>query len=301
VTTWASLLDDAERALTAAGIGAPSVDARWIVEEVAERRNGAWRLNADAAAPPSAVRRVHELVTRRARGEPLQYVVGSWAFRDLNLLVDPRVLIPRPETEQTVEVALREAARLGLRTGGRGPWDGTQTTAHVADLGTGSGAIALALATRLPEAQVWATDRSPAAVAVARANLAGAGSAATRVRLAEGDWFDALPHDRRGSFDLIVSNPPYLAERELEGLPPEVAHYEPVGALVSGPTGLEAIEHLIGVSPEYLTPRRGTLVLEIAPHQSVASRALAERVGFADVLVERDLAGRERVLVARGG
>jgi len=136
---------------------------------------------------------------------------------------------------------------------------------------------------------------------VARANLAGAGSAATRVRVAEGDWFDALPGKLRSSFDLIVSNPPYLAECELADLPSDVAHHEPIDALISGPTGLEAIEHLIGASREYLTPGRGTLVLEIAPHQSVTVRALARAAGFAAVLVERDLAGRERVLVARGG
>jgi release factor glutamine methyltransferase len=301
VTTWASLFDDAERAFTAAGIATPAVDARWIVEEVTDQRDGAWVLVADEDVPPPAVRRVHELVTRRARGEPLQYVVGSWGFRDLTLMVDSRALIPRPETEQTVEVALGEAARLELGTGRRDPWEGTETTAHVADLGTGSGAIALALATRLRDAMVWATDRSGAAAAVARANLAGAGSAATRVRVAEGDWFDALPCELRGSFDLIVSNPPYLAECELADLPPGVAHYEPVSALVSGPTGLEAIEHLITASPEYLTPGRGTLVLEIAPHQAVAARELAEGAGFTEVLVERDLAGRERVLVARGG
>ena len=98
-----------------------------------------------------------------------------------------------------------------------------------------------------------------------------------------------------------MSNPPYLAERELADLPPEVAHYEPVSALVSGPTGLEAIERLVAGSTEYLTPGRGTLVVEIAPHQALAARALAEGAGFADVLVERDLAGRERVLIARGG
>lgn len=301
MTTWASLLDDAEQAFTAAGLATPAVDARWVIEEIAEPRDGAWWLLADETAPPLSVRRVHQLVARRARGEPLQHVVGSWAFRDLTLIVDPRALIPRPETEQTVEVALREAARLGLRTGSRDPRQGTAATAHVADLGTGSGAIALALATRLRDVMVWATDRSAAAAAVARANLAGTGSDATRVRITEGDWFDALPSELRGSFDMIVSNPPYLAERELADLPPEVAHYEPIGALVSGPTGLEAIAHLIVTSPEYLTPGRGTLVLEIAPHQSQAARALADEAGFAEVLVERDLAGRERVLVARGG
>ena len=301
MTTWPALFDDAERALTAAGLTTPAVDARWIVEEVADRRDGAWVLVADEDAPPPAVRRVHELVTRRARGEPLQYVVGSWGFRHLTLMVDPRALIPRPETEQTVEVALREADRLGIRSGRRNPWNGTDTTALVADLGTGSGAIALALATRLPDVQVWATDRSAAAAAVARANLAGAGSAATRVRIAEGDWFDALPDERRGGFELIVSNPPYVAEHELVDLPAEVVHYEPIDALVSGPTGLEAIEHLVAGAPEYLTPGRGTLVLEIAPHQATAARALAADAGFVEVLVEPDLAGRERVLIARGG
>lgn len=156
------------------------------------------------------------------------------------------------------------------------------------------------MATRL-DARVWATDRSGDAAAVARANLAGIGSAATRVRIAEGDWFDALPDELLGSFDLIVSNPPYVAEREVDELPSEVADYEPIGALVSGPTGLEAIEHLIAGTPAYLTPQRGTLVLEIAPHQSEAARDLAVDAGFAEVRVERDLGGRERVLIARGG
>jgi len=301
VTTWASLRDEAEQALTAAGLPSPAVDARWIVGEVAGLGNGSLDAGADTAAPALAARRVRDLVTRRAGGEPLQYVLGAWAFHDLTLMVDPRVLIPRPETEQTVEFALAEANRLGIRTGRRSPWQGSDTTARVADLGTGSGAIALALATRLPDVQVWATDRSAAAAAVARANLAGIGSAATRVRIAEGDWCDAIPDDLRGSFDLIVSNPPYIAERELADLPPEVLHYEPIGALVSGPTGLEAIERVIADTPEYLTPRRGTLVLEIAPHQSAAAQARAEDAGFAEILVERDLSGRDRVLIARGG
>jgi release factor glutamine methyltransferase len=301
VTTWASLLADAEQALTAAGLATPPVDARWIIEAIADQRDGAAWIAAEQDAPPLAVRRVRQLVARRAQGEPVQYVVGTWAFRDLTLMVDPRVLIPRPETEQTVEVAFAEADRLGLRTGRRDPWEGTATSAYVADLGTGSGAIALALATRLRDVLVWATDRSAAAAAVARANLVGVGSDATRVRVTEGDWLDALPSGLRGSVDLIVSNPPYLAERELADLPPEVAHYEPTGALVAGPTGLEAVEHLIRASPDYLTPGRGTLVVEIAPHQSEAARAIAAGAGYAEVLVERDLAGRERVLIARGG
>ena len=135
------------------------------------------------------------MVERRLRGEPLQYVLGSWSFRNLDLFVDPRVLIPRPETEITAQIAIDEAVKRGARHGTRDAWTGTDTTFTVADLGTGSGAIALSLVTELADAEVWATDASADALAVARANLAGTGSAAARVRVAHGDWFDALPSD----------------------------------------------------------------------------------------------------------
>src|SRR5438105_5970876 len=141
------------------------------------------------------------MVARRAAGEPLQYVLGRWAFRTLDLMVDRRVLIPRPETEQVVEVALAEARRLHARI--------------AADLGTGSGAIALSLAAELPGVDVWATDVSADALAVARANLAGIGTfAAARVRIQEGDWFGALPPELRGRLDIVVSNPPYIGDDE---------------------------------------------------------------------------------------
>jgi release factor glutamine methyltransferase len=301
VTTWAALLDHAERALDTSGLASPDVDARRIVEAVADARAGTLALHAEETAPAVAARRVRDLVVRRQAGEPLQYVLGSWSFLGLDLYVDPRVLIPRPETERTAEVALDEAARLGIRRGAPNPWRDPHGTDLVADLGTGSGAIALALATGLPDVEVWATDRSASALAVARANLAGAGSAATRVRLAEGDWFDALPATVRGQLRLIVSNPPYVATSELAGLPDEVARHEPTSALVSGPTGLEAIEHLIAGAPDAFGPGAGTLVLETAPHQADAAATRARAAGFDQVMVERDLAGRERILVARGG
>jgi len=156
---------------------------------------------------------------RRESGEPLQYVLGSWAFRSLELMVDPRVLIPRPETEQVVEVALGEIRR--------------HRRPVVADLGTGSGAIALSVVAEVAGAQVWATDTSEAALAVARANLAGlAGMAATRVRLARGSWFSALPAELRGRLSVVVSNPPYVADAEVASLPAEVAEWEPREALV---------------------------------------------------------------------
>jgi release factor glutamine methyltransferase len=225
-------------------------------------------------------------VERRLAGEPLQYVLGRWAFRGLDLLVDRRVLIPRPETEIVAEIALGEARRRG-------------EPLTVADLGTGSGALALALAAELPAAEVWATDVSPAALAVARANLAAVGpSAASRVHFAEGMWYEALPARLRGRLSVIVSNPPYVTDAEFAGLPAEVRDHEPTGALVAGPTGRESLEHLIAGGLDWLEPG-GALVLELAPAQAGPLRALAGDAGYDGVAVRRDLAGRDRVLVAR--
>jgi release factor glutamine methyltransferase len=222
------------------------------------------------------------MLARREQGEPLQYVVGRWGFRRLDLFVDRRVLIPRPETEVVVEEALAEARRLGATT--------------AVDLGTGSGAIALSLAVEEVTLRVWATEASPDAVDVARANTAGLGRPGGRVTIVEGSWFEPLPGELRGALDLVVSNPPYIAAGE--ELPAEVADWEPAGALVAGPTGLEAIEQIAAEAPEWLT-RPGTLVLEIAPHQADAAVGLAGSAGFTDVEVRPDLAGRDRVLVAR--
>ena len=250
-----------------------------------------------AEAEPTTDRaRAHlrAMVERRSAGEPLQYVLGVWSFRGLDLLVDRRVLIPRLETEFTAEVAIEEATRLGARRGAPDPWAGGATAYAVADLGTGSGAIALALASELPDAEVWATDASEDALAVARANLAGAGLPATRVRLAAGDWFDALPAEL--DFRLIVTNPPYVAADAR--LPPDVADYEPRSAIVSGPTGLEAIERLIAGAPHRLGAG-GVFVCELAPYQGDVATELARAAGFAEAFVRRDLTDRERVLVSR--
>jgi release factor glutamine methyltransferase len=225
-------------------------------------------------------------------------VLGSWSFCGIDLLVDRRVLIPRPETEVVAQVAIGEAARLGARVGKADPWAGAITAYAVADLGTGSGALAIALAYALPDAEVWATDVDEDALAVARANVAGAGTPCVRVRLAPGAWFDALPDELRGRLLVAVSNPPYLAEAELETLDAAVGEWEPTGALVSGPTGLEAFEEIVAAAPEWLDPQ-GTLVLELAPDQAGPVTALARGAGFVDVEVHQDLAGRDRVLVAR--
>jgi release factor glutamine methyltransferase len=224
------------------------------------------------------------LVERRAAGEPLQYVLGRWGFRSLDLLVDRRVLIPRAETEQVVGVALEALDAMGA--------DGRT----VVDLGTGCGAIALSIACERPGVNVWATDRSTAALDVARANLAGVGRAAARVRVVEGDWFDALPHELAGATDLVVANPPYVATGD--ALPDEVVRWEPSEALFAGSTGLDAIEVIVRDSPRWLRPG-GALVLEIGESQGQAASALAITAGFMGVEVRPDLAGRPRALLAR--
>jgi release factor glutamine methyltransferase len=273
-------------------------EAAWIVEHVA----GA----PDAPAQPAAVRETAlALADRRAAGEPLQYVLGTWQFRTLELAVDRRVLIPRPETEQVVEVALAELARIGAgRQAGGDPL-------VCVDLGTGSGAIALSLAAEGPGSvdrplEVWATDRSTDALDVARVNLgalsASDPAAGGRVTLSEGSWFDALPDRLVRRVDLVVANPPYVAEDEYPGLEPGVREWEPVGALValrgsSGVAGLADVEAVVTGAARWLGPS-GALVVELAPSQAYAAIDLARRAGFTRVGTARDLAGRMRMLVA---
>ncbi len=227
------------------------------------------------------------MVERREAGEPVQYVLGHWAFRKLDLMVDRRVLIPRPETEVVVEVALQELARLEA------------AAPIVVDLGTGSGAIALSLASEQSQVLAWATDISEDALAVASANLAGLGvQTVGRVQLVHGNWWDALPKRLKGSVTLAVANPPYVAESELAQLPVEVSGWEPAAALVAGPTGLEALEAVVGGASTWLA-ESSALVAEIAPHQADQAKAMALRAGMSEALVRPDLARQPRVLVAR--
>ncbi len=293
----------------AARVGSPR-EARWIVEHAESAPS-------DGGSPGSAAvaAAARSLAARRAGGEPLQYVLGRWPFRELELVVDRRVLIPRPETEQLVEVALAELRRIDRRGP---PGDGRICV----DLGTGSGAIALSLAAEGVRTdarlEVWATDRSSDALAVARANLsalsaalsagfsaghAAKGEARAGVRLVAGRWFEALPSALAGSVDLIVSNPPYVADEEFEVLDISVRDWEPPEALRSavgseGTPGLADIEEIVVNAPQWLRDA-GALVVEIAPDQAEAAAAVARQAGFGDVTTGRDLAGRVRMLVAR--
>jgi release factor glutamine methyltransferase len=287
-TTWSKLLDDAtSRLATGDGSSAPR-EARWLIEEVSGLDAAELIVERDRPVSQTSVARLADLLDRRLAGEPIQYVLGRWSFRTLDLFVDPRVLIPRPETETVVDHALAAVDRTSSApAGGEG-------SVRVVDLGTGSGAIALAVAAERTNTEVWATDSSSAALAVARANLAGLGRPARRVHLAAGDWFDALPDDLQGSVDLVVSNPPYIGDGE--ALPDGVAHWEPVEALRAGPTGFEALELIVDRSGEWLSPG-GSVVLEMAPTQGEALRSRATRAGYL-ASVEPDLVGRDRVLVA---
>ncbi|MFN8037005.1 MAG: peptide chain release factor N(5)-glutamine methyltransferase [Acidimicrobiia bacterium] len=294
--TWRALRDHAELALRRAQIPRPEREASWMVERVSGYDAAELVAHGGERATDRAATHVDEMLVRRSAGEPLQYVLGEWSFRALELLVDRRVLIPRPETEVVAECAIDEMVRLGARRT-RSTWPGP-TSFTLADLGTGSGALALALASELPQAEIWATDVDDDALAVARANLAGAGSVGARVRLALGSWFDALPGSLCGALHLVVSNPPYVAESELDDLPPEVRDFEPRGALCSGPTGLEAIQVVVAGSARWLAPG-GAVVCELAPHQAGDALDLARAAGFSDVTVRMDFSGRDRVLIAR--
>ncbi|MGZ4715506.1 MAG: peptide chain release factor N(5)-glutamine methyltransferase [Acidimicrobiales bacterium] len=293
--TWAELQREAERRLAEAGLPSAAKDARRIVERAGGFEGADYVLGLGERATTRSVAWFDAMVERRLGGEPLQYVLGVWGFRTLDLLVDRRVLIPRPETEEVAGWALAELDRLRADVASGGAGGGGRPLVAV-DLGTGSGAIALSLVAERRDVEVWATDVSPDALDVASANLAGLGGPARRVTLAEGSWFGALPSELRGRIDLVVSNPPYVAATD--DLPAEVADWEPPGALVPGPTGLESLLLIVGEAPGWLTRPAG-LVVELAPGQAEAVAAAARAAGFVEARVETDLSGRDRAVVAR--
>lgn len=265
-------LDTCLRRLMADGLD--RLDAQMLLLMVAGRdpHDRAWLaahgdepLSADAAA------RLEEWVARRRAGEPMAYLRGEQEFFGLSLQVDARVLVPRPDTETLVEWALSLSAEL-------------PPAARVADLGTGSGAIALALRSRQPDWRITATDASTAALAVARANAERLG---LPLRFAHGAWLAALPGER---FELLVSNPPYIAEADPHL--PALAH-EPGSALTAGIDGLDDIRTLVAQAPGALVPG-GWLLLEHGHDQAPAVRALLDQAGFERVASRNDIAGIAR-------
>lgn len=284
-TPWLAFFVEAKERFANAQVEDPEISARRIIEEVSGFEGAEFVLGLDTLATVRGVAKFDEMVARRLKGEPLQYVVGRWGFRNLDLMVDSRVLIPRPETETVAQLGLDEAARLA----------GLASPLTLVDLGGGSGAIGLSLAYETKHTEVWISDISPDAVSVLRANLAGLGNRATGVRVVEGSWFEPLPQELLGTIGVIVSNPPYVADDEQ--LPPVVDEWEPSGALRSGPTGLEDLLHIVTEAPRWLRSD-GALVLEMAPHQTKSIAAAASEL-FVEVEVHTDLSGRERAVVAR--
>lgn len=224
---------------------------------------------------------VRAKVRRRGAREPLQYVLGTTSFHDLVLEIDRRVLAPRPETEQLIE-RIRERTEPGPM--------------RIIDLGTGSGAIALALAQVFPNADVVGVDSSLEALEVARAN-AHSNSLDGRVEFVESDWFDRI--DPSGRFDLVVSNPPYLSEREWSEAPPEVREHEPRSALVADDDGYAALETILGAARDRIEPG-GLLFLETGMDQHARLVTTARALGYEKIESLQDWSGRDRFLVASG-
>lgn len=250
------------------------LDAELLLEHVTGLSRTAFRSAPERELPPKAGWAYQQLVRRRMQGEPIAYIRGQQEFWSLLFEVSPAVLIPRPETELLVERALEHVAK--------------DSAASIADLGTGSGAIALAIANERPQAQVFAVDASSPALEMATRNAARLQIA--NVKLLHGSWFAPLAGQR---FDLIVSNPPYIASEDRD-LDPGVRRFEPHMALISGRTGLEAIEQIVAGARAHLAPQ-GWLALEHGWKQAAAVRDLLVRAGFTRVRSYADLAGHERV------
>ena len=281
---WGDVAKEAAQRLGDAGIADAKGQARRLVEQASGYEGGEYFVGLTKAPAQRQMAYLDSMLARRLAGEPLQYVLGRWGFRGLDLMVGPAVLIPRPETETLAGLAIAELAR-------RDPPGGLAV-----DLGTGSGAVGLAVAAECETARVVLTDVSAEALAVAQANLAGLGRAAVRVSAHQGSWFEALSESLVGTVDVVVCNPPYV--RDDEALPPEVADWEPELALRGGPDGLDAARQVLANAPRWLSPG-GAVLLELSPHQMDTATAIARTSGLVVEAVHPDLAGRDRVLQCR--
>jgi len=283
--TIGDLVAWARHRLGQAGVEHAPQESRWLVEHALGLESH--HLASKSLEPVSAEQWEHagSLVSRRAAREPLQYILGTQEFCGLEFQVSPDVLIPRPETEVLVQEAVRAVD--------------LDKDAVLVDVGTGSGCVAVTLATILGRARIFAVDRSPKALAIAKGNAERC-AVAGKIEWMEGDLLSPLrERGMAGAVDIIASNPPYIAEADWAGLQPEVREFEPRSALLSGPKGTEFHERLLRESKEFLVPG-GSLVMEIGQGQWAAVRQMAEHIGgYAPVRVINDEAGIERVVIAR--
>ena len=284
--TLGDLLAEARRRLVAAGIDTAAIDARLLVEAA----TGASRLdllsNADRPVAADTATRLDSWINRRAGGEPVGRILGTASFYGLDFALGPDTLEPRPDTEVLVEVALgvvRSGRLPGVSSDGEG--------LRLLDLGTGTGAIAVALLSKLTQARGLATDLSSGALDVAKGNAIRHG-VSDRLDFAAGDFFAAVS----GDFNLIVSNPPYIASSVIAGLDREVRLHDPLLALDGGRDGLDAYRTILGGIREHLLAD-GLLAVEIGWDQGKTVAGLFEAAGLSDIEVHRDLGDRDRVIL----
>ena len=263
-------------------------EARWLCEHASGMDASEFSAEQDQLVTVACAKSLDSMVRNRLSGVPLQYVMKRWAFRHLDVMVDERVLIPRPETEQVVQTALDIARKIG-----------SNVALRVVDLGTGSGVIGLSMAFELgaDAAHVWLTDASVDALDVARANMVGIGRAAANVRVAHGSWWNALPQDLAGRIDIAICNPPYIAQDSSE-VAPDVHMYEPHAALYAHDNGLADLRTVIEGAATWLK-KSGWLVLEIGYQQGTDVLAMMTASGLIDAEIKKDLSGRDRIAVGR--
>jgi len=263
-------------------------EARWLCEHASGMDASEFSAEQDQLVTVACAKSLDSMVRNRLSGVPLQYVMKRWAFRHLDVMVDERVLIPRPETEQVVQTALDIARKIG-----------SNVALRVVDLGTGSGVIGLSMAFELgaDAAHVWLTDASVDALDVARANMVGIGRAAANVRVAHGSWWNALPQDIAGQIDIAICNPPYIAHADGE-VAPDVHMYEPHAALYAHDNGLADLRTVIEGAATWLK-KSGWLVLEIGYQQGTDVLAMMTASGLIDAEIKKDLSGRDRIAVGR--
>ena len=275
------------RVLGQHGCDSPRLDAELLLAHAMGLTRARLLAQFDRELSPAELARYRQLIERRRAHEPVAYIVGHQEFYGLDFYVDRRVLIPRPETELLVERAIKLAGEVGDRGYGLYPLT-------LADVGTGSGAIAVSLAVHLPQATIYALDSSAEALEVAARNVRRHGIEG-RVHLLRGDLLSPLPEP----VDLIVANLPYVSEAELAELPPQIRRYEPLSALDGGPDGLRHIRRLLAQAGGYLRPQ-GAILLEIGATQGAEVIELARRYfPMASIEVVKDYAGLDRVVIVR--
>ena len=273
----------ASDAITAAGVENPRREADWLLAHALRLTSAQLVTDTDRKLEPAQALKAWSFIERRAAREPLQYIIGTQEFQGLEIAVTVDVLIPRPETELLVEEATQAIASLPRPL--------------IADVGTGSGCIAIALAKACPLATIYASDISWPALAVARGN-AEVHDVAGQVKFVHADLLNAVAVVPKGIFDAVVSNPPYVPDGAIEALEPEVSRYEPRLALSAGVDGLTFYRRLLSAAPELLKPG-GHLIMELGYGQAAAVQKLAEKSGLLVLRCRKDHAGIDRVLILR--